>query len=186
MCHISGENQKLTRGQADYEEPPAKMTKLAIVEEREEDMYEHITVVKCWHCDSFRGRELPDAQSNPQVSLGSSLEHTADISQTRNLVDKVMQSMSSARQSEVKAWEEEITPCEHTLTIEQHATAHIAQSGKFTLTTPLLYLMYYRSCDVQGLRSQRKPVALSYLWLAGMRKETIWRYRRERAWFGPL
>ncbi|KJA15399.1 hypothetical protein HYPSUDRAFT_207890 [Hypholoma sublateritium FD-334 SS-4] len=102
---------------ADYEEPPAKMTKLAIVEEREEDKYEHITVVKCWHCDSFRGRELPDAQSNPQ---------------TRNLVDKVMQSMSSARQSEVKAWEEEITPCEHTLTIEQYATAHIAQSGLAT------------------------------------------------------
>ena len=44
------------------------MTKLAIVEEREEDKYEHAAVVKCWLCDSFRGRELQDVQSNPRVS----------------------------------------------------------------------------------------------------------------------
>jgi len=45
-------------------------------------------------------------------------------------VNAVMQSMSSARQSEVKAWEEEITPCEHTLTIEQLVSSHIPASGK--------------------------------------------------------
>jgi ubiquitin carboxyl-terminal hydrolase 5/13 len=41
-----------------------------------------------------------------------------------------MQAMSSARQSEVKAWEEEILPCEHTLTMEQFVSAHIPASGK--------------------------------------------------------
>lgn len=40
-----------------------------------------------------------------------------------------MQSMSSARQSEVKAWEEEIIPCEHTLTIEQLVIGPIPASG---------------------------------------------------------
>ena len=40
-----------------------------------------------------------------------------------------MQSMSSARQSEVKAWEEEILPCEHTLTLEQFSTGPIPASG---------------------------------------------------------
>lgn len=30
-----------------------------------------------------------------------------------------MRAMSSAQQSEVKAWEEEILACEHTLTLEQ-------------------------------------------------------------------
>ena len=37
--------------------------------------------------------------------------------------------MSSTRQSEVAAWEEEINPCEHTLTLEQHSTGHILESG---------------------------------------------------------
>lgn len=34
-----------------------------------------------------------------------------------------MQSLSSSRQSEVKAWEEEITACEHTLTLGQSELA---------------------------------------------------------------
>ncbi|KAJ3001497.1 hypothetical protein NUW54_g6385 [Trametes sanguinea] len=36
----------------DEEEPPAKMKKLAIVEEREEDKYEYKTVLKCWNPSS--------------------------------------------------------------------------------------------------------------------------------------
>lgn len=43
------------------------MKKLAIAEEREEDKYEHTTVVKCWYCDSVKGLELPGAISDPQV-----------------------------------------------------------------------------------------------------------------------
>ncbi|CAL1697115.1 unnamed protein product [Somion occarium] len=96
------------------EEPPAKITKLAIIEDRDEDKFEHRTVVKCWKCNPETGAELADATSDSHV---------------KSLVDGVMHSLSSARQSEVKAWEEEITPCEHTLTLEQLATGHISPSG---------------------------------------------------------
>ncbi|KAJ3513622.1 hypothetical protein NLJ89_g2850 [Agrocybe chaxingu] len=106
------------------EEPPAKMTKLAIVEEREEDKYEHSTAVKCWTCDAQKGAIIPDAGFDSKV---------------KSLVDGVMQSLSSARQSEVKAWEEEITPCEHTLTLEQFASGHIPASG----------LAHCNACDLK-------------------------------------
>jgi hypothetical protein len=44
--------------QADDQEPPSKMTKLAIVEEREEDRYERVTALKCWRCDPAHGAPL--------------------------------------------------------------------------------------------------------------------------------
>jgi len=40
-----------------------------------------------------------------------------------------MQSLSSARQSEIKAWEEEFTPCKHTRSLEQCATGSIPAEG---------------------------------------------------------
>ena len=94
------------------EEPPAKMEKLATEEERAEAKYEHKTVLKCWKCQPESGLELPDASADPHV---------------QSLITGVMQSLSSVRQSEVKAWEGEIAACEHTLLLEQHAT--IAASG---------------------------------------------------------
>ncbi|KAJ2922163.1 hypothetical protein H1R20_g14933, partial [Candolleomyces eurysporus] len=106
------------------EEPPAKMTKLAIVEEREEDKYDTTTIIKCWKCDPAKGLELPQVAAEPQV---------------KSLVDSVIKSLSSARQSEVQAWEEEITPCEHTLMLEQFQTGHIAQSG----------LAHCNACDLK-------------------------------------
>ena len=44
------------------------------------------------------------------------------------LINGVLASLSSARQSEVKAWEEELEPCEHTLTLDQ-STATGAPPG---------------------------------------------------------
>ncbi|CDO69813.1 hypothetical protein BN946_scf184803.g11 [Trametes cinnabarina] len=99
--------------QSDDEEPPAKMKKLAIVEEREDEKYEYKTVLKCWKCDPVNGLDIPDASNDPHV---------------KSIIDGVMSSMSSARQSEVKAWEEEITACEHTLMLQQDATGPIAAS----------------------------------------------------------
>ncbi|EJD06187.1 ubiquitinyl hydrolase [Fomitiporia mediterranea MF3/22] len=96
------------------EEPPAKMTKLAIVEQREEDKFDHFTTLKCWSCESESGRELPQLAEEPKV---------------KELVRDIMTSMSSARQSEVQAWEEEIVACEHTLMLEQAATGPIPESG---------------------------------------------------------
>ena len=54
-------------GQSEDEEPPAKMTKLAIVEEREEDKYDHVTSIKCWACDPENGTVVPEALSDPKV-----------------------------------------------------------------------------------------------------------------------
>ncbi|TCD66348.1 hypothetical protein EIP91_001452 [Steccherinum ochraceum] len=99
---------------AEDEEPPAKMTKLAIVEERDEDKYEYKTTLKCWKCLPETGLEVLEVTNDAHV---------------QSLVKGVMQSLSSARQSEVKAWQEELTACEHTLTLEQLATGHILESG---------------------------------------------------------
>ncbi|KAJ3522864.1 hypothetical protein NM688_g8810 [Phlebia brevispora] len=105
---------KPSANRAGEDEPPAKMSKLMIVEEREEDKYEFKTVLKCWKCNPEKGLELPELSEDPRV---------------KKLITDVMQSMSSARQSEVKSWEEEITACEHTLTLEQFATGPIEASG---------------------------------------------------------
>ncbi|KAE8233407.1 hypothetical protein CF326_g1554 [Tilletia indica] len=82
------------------EEPLPK--KLAISAEREEDTYDFITTPKCLLCDADQGgKELPRTEKLEEVIAG------------------VMRALSSAQQSEVKAWEEEITACEHTLCLEQ-------------------------------------------------------------------
>lgn len=56
---------------------------------------------------------------------------TLHVSQVKTLIDGVMTSMSSARQSEVKAWEEEIGACEHTLTLQQTNDTHIKPNGMY-------------------------------------------------------
>ncbi|CAD6892715.1 unnamed protein product [Tilletia controversa] len=82
------------------EEPVPK--KLAISAEREEDSYDFITTPRCLLCDpEHGGKELPRTDKLEEVIAG------------------VMRALSSAQQSEVKAWEEEITACEHTLCLEQ-------------------------------------------------------------------
>jgi len=43
------------------------MTKLAIIEERDEDKYDIFTTVKCWACDAEKGFDLPDLSADPQV-----------------------------------------------------------------------------------------------------------------------
>lgn len=91
------------------------MTKLTIVEDRDEDRYEHRTTIKCWKCLPATGLEIPEASAD---------------SHAKSLITAVMQSLSSARQSEVKAWEEEITACEHILTLEQSVTGPILDSGE--------------------------------------------------------
>jgi hypothetical protein len=57
--------------------------------------------------------------------------------QIQAIVNGVMQSMSSARQSEVKAWEEEILACEHTLMLDQSSTVPKSPSGKRSLSDHL-------------------------------------------------
>jgi ubiquitin carboxyl-terminal hydrolase 5/13 len=54
---------------------------------------------------------------------------TSDEPQGKELANGVMSSLSSARQSEVKAWEEEIVACEHTITLQQPQAHPIAAEG---------------------------------------------------------
>jgi ubiquitin carboxyl-terminal hydrolase 5/13 len=45
------------------------MTKLAIIEEREEDKYDHLTSLKCWSCDPQDGVELSEAKNDPKLRI---------------------------------------------------------------------------------------------------------------------
>ncbi|RHZ45258.1 hypothetical protein Glove_682g45 [Diversispora epigaea] len=83
------------------EEPPQKISKLAIVPEDEEKKYEYVTYVKCYACG------------------GKEVEKT--IGELPLVIDAVMKSVSAARKSEIKAWEEEITECEHTRNLIQNS-----------------------------------------------------------------
>jgi hypothetical protein len=121
-----------------------------------------------------------------------------DIAQTnphvRALVDSVMQSLSSARQQEVQAWEEELLPCEHTLTLAQLTTGHIPASGTCALRVPFLRLklkfagwaMVYRAGTLFEMRPQGEPLALPHLWCARLWAQALRRNRRERPRDGPF
>ncbi|CAG8761381.1 20907_t:CDS:10 [Gigaspora margarita] len=95
------------------EEPPQKISKLAIIPESDKDKYEFITHVKCYACG---GIEV-DRTSGDLPAV----------------IDAVMTSMSAAKQSEIKAWEEgNIVICDHTRdlvqeqsrTLESQSLAH--------------------------------------------------------------
>ncbi|KAF3492046.1 ubiquitin carboxyl-terminal hydrolase 14 [Arthroderma uncinatum] len=92
-------NIKRTRKQVERAEPPVKMSKLAIEASSEDDQYDVATKVVCLECGVDKVEEC-----SPKV-----LE----------VVDKLMQAPTFSRKEEVKAWEQELTPCEHTLTLEQ-------------------------------------------------------------------
>lgn len=73
------------------------MKKLAIVVPKDEDVYETQTEFLCFECSTT----LPDDDSLVAIKTA------------------IMTAASSAQQSEVKAWEEELEMCEHALTLEQ-------------------------------------------------------------------
>jgi ubiquitin carboxyl-terminal hydrolase 5/13 len=98
-------NIKRTRKRKHRDEPAQKITKLAISAETEEDRYETTTEVKCYEC-GVDGIEK-------QGKVGE-------------VVDAVLKANTFAKQEEVKAWELEMTACEHTLCLEQEAARQIA------------------------------------------------------------
>jgi ubiquitin carboxyl-terminal hydrolase 5/13 len=98
-------NIKRTRKQVQRDEPPQKLTKLAIAAETEEDRYDTTTQVNCYDCQL----------ENIDPSSG----------RLPQMVDGVLKAMTFARSEEVKAWEQEFTPCEHTLCLEQHPSRQI-------------------------------------------------------------
>jgi len=99
-------NIKRTRKHVQRDEPPPKLTKLAIAAETEEYKYYTTTKVKCYAC------QIQDVDRN-SGNLPA-------------VIDGVMNAMTFANKEEVKAWEQEFTPCEHTLCLEQQESRQIA------------------------------------------------------------
>lgn len=74
--------------------------------ETEDDKYESTSQVKCFACQ--------------QENLDKTTGRLAEV------VDGVLKAATFARQEEVKAWELELTPCEHTLCLQQQNSRKIA------------------------------------------------------------
>ncbi|KAF2007781.1 ubiquitinyl hydrolase [Amniculicola lignicola CBS 123094] len=114
LLHVSSSNHPLvlnikrTRKQVKRDEPPQKISKLSIAAETESDRYDTTPTVKCYEC----GIDDVDKASGK-------------LSQ---VVDAVLKANTFARQEEVKAWEQELTACEHTLCLEQEPARQI-ESG---------------------------------------------------------
>lgn len=85
------------------------MSKLAIAAETEEDRYDTEVQVQCYDC----GVGYADKTSG---KLGS-------------VVAAVMKAVTFAKKEEIKAWEQEITACEHTLCLEQGPARQIESQG---------------------------------------------------------
>lgn len=111
--------RRTKKPKAERDEPPQKMSKLAIVAETESDLYNTNTKVHCYLCD---GKEIDN-------TLGNLSE----------IVDSVMSAMAFGRQTEVQAWEQEIHPCEHTLFMKQSDSKALEQQS----------LAHCSSCDLK-------------------------------------
>jgi len=108
-AHPLAVNIKRTRKTKQRDEPPQKISKLAINAETEEDRYDTTTSIKCYEC----GNE----------SLGSNHGNLNEV------VDGILKANTFAKQEEVKAWEQEMVPCEHTLCLEQEQGRTIEAQG---------------------------------------------------------
>lgn len=99
-------NIRRTRKHIVRDEPPPKMSKLAIAAETESDRYDTALTVKCLDCGIHN---LDNA--NPEIAP---------------VVEAVMSANTFSRKEEVKAWEQELTSCEHVLLLHQDEPRKIA------------------------------------------------------------
>ena len=98
-------NIRRTRKVVVRDEPPPKMSKLAIAAETEEDRYDTAVAVKCIECETELDKT--DAKLAP-------------------IVEGILKANTFSRKEEVKAWEQELTACEHVLTLSQEDQRTIA------------------------------------------------------------
>ncbi|KAK4151610.1 hypothetical protein C8A00DRAFT_35758 [Chaetomidium leptoderma] len=92
-------NIRRTRKVIVRDEPPPKMSKLAIAAETEADRYDTTLRVKCLDC----GLDDID-KADPAIAAA---------------VEGIMNANTFSRNEEVKAWEQELTSCEHILMMQQ-------------------------------------------------------------------
>ncbi|KAF8985469.1 hypothetical protein BGZ46_004062 [Entomortierella lignicola] len=97
---------KIPKDARNGDEPPQKITKIAIVPENDTDLYEYFTQVKCYECGG--------------------VEVDKTVGEIPKVVDAIMTSLSASRQSEIKAWEEEIVSCDHIRNLQQDAEKVVA------------------------------------------------------------
>ncbi|KAL2833215.1 hypothetical protein BDW59DRAFT_138286 [Aspergillus cavernicola] len=95
-------NIRRTRKKVQREEPPQKISKLAINAETDDDRYDTSTRVICYSCD----------QDDVDKSSGK----------LQSVIEGVMTATAFSKREEIKAWEQEFVPCEHTLTVAQQET----------------------------------------------------------------
>jgi ubiquitin carboxyl-terminal hydrolase 5/13 len=112
-------NVRRTRKTIVRDEPPQKISKLAIAAETESDRYDTQTVVRCYECQV----------DNVDISAGK----------LGAVVKAVMKANTFSRQEEVKAWEQEITSCEHILMLQQEEARQIQSQD----------LGHCSTCDLQ-------------------------------------
>lgn len=98
-------NIRRTRKVVVRDEPPQKISRLAIAAETETDRYDYTTTVKCYECN------------------------VDDVDKTSGklpaVVEGVLKANTFSRQEEVKAWEQEFTSCEHIHTLQQEGARQI-------------------------------------------------------------
>jgi ubiquitin carboxyl-terminal hydrolase 5/13 len=92
-------NIKRTRKVIIRDEPPLKMSKLAIAAETDEDRFDTTTAAKCLLCE----KELDKTHAK-----------------LAPVVEGIITANTFSRKEEVKAWEQELTSCEHILMLQQH------------------------------------------------------------------
>ncbi|KAL3469471.1 hypothetical protein BJX99DRAFT_241252 [Aspergillus californicus] len=97
--HSLALNIRRTRKKIQREEPPQKISKLAINAETDEDRYDTSTRVVCYSC----GQDDVDRSG----------------SKFKSIIEGVMNATAFSKREEIKAWEQEFIPCEHTLTLAQ-------------------------------------------------------------------
>ncbi|CRK37004.1 hypothetical protein BN1708_007259 [Verticillium longisporum] len=100
------------------DEPPFKMSKLAIAAETDEDRYDTKTTVRCLECST-------------------ELDQTSE--KLAPLVEGILKANTFSRKEEVKAWEQELTSCEHILLLQQSEGRTIEPAG----------LGHCSSCDLK-------------------------------------
>lgn len=99
LSHPLALNIKRKRKHVSRDEPPQKISKLAIAAETETDKYDITTRVDCYAC------EVQDIDKQ--------------AGKLPQMIDGIMKANTFAKQEEVKAWEQEMMACEHTLCLEQ-------------------------------------------------------------------
>lgn len=157
------------------DEPPQKISKLSIAAETEEDRYETSTKVICYQC---KLDQVDSSSGKVWFSLTGTISKAHWQLKLSTVVAGVLQAATFARREEVKAWEQELTPCDHTVFLQQESSRNIDSQGLSQMVFPRraqsLKLSSYRPWSLLNVRSQGESMALPPMWQPGMWPCSSW------------